>query len=65
MIITNIETDAYNRMISEHFAGARSNCGQRCMAGGACRICHRLLHLADPDLIRQYKEEVIDKAEEK
>lgn len=65
MIITNIETDAYNRMIPEQFAGVRRNCGQRCMAGGACRVCHRLLHLANPDLIKQYKEEVIDKAEEK
>ena len=52
-------------MIPEQFADVRRNCGQRCMAGGSCRVCHRLLHLANPDLIRQYKEEVIDKAEEK
>lgn len=62
MIISNINTEAYNRMIPEEFAASRKNCGQRCAAGGPCRICHRLLHLADPDLIKEYKETVIDKA---
>ena len=65
MIITNIYTDAYNRMIPPEFAAARKTCGQRCVAGGACRICHRLLTLADPELLRNYKENVLDKAEEK
>lgn len=64
MIITNIYTDAYNRMIPPEFAAARKTCGQRCVAGGACRICHRLLTLADPELLRNYKENVLDKAEE-
>lgn len=65
MIITNISTEAYNRMIPDEFAAARKACGQRCVSGGACRICYRLLYLANPDLIKQYKEEVLDKAEEK
>jgi hypothetical protein len=65
MIITNIDTEAYNRMIPEDFAAVRRTCGQRCVAGGACRLCHRMLHLANPDLIKQYKEEVLDKAGEK
>ena len=65
MIITNIDTEAYNRMISEEFVAARKNCGQRCVAGGACRICYRMLNLANPELIREYKETVLDKAEQK
>lgn len=65
MIISNIKTEAYNRMIPPEFAAARRTCGQRCASGGSCRICYRLLHLADPELIKEYKEEVLDKAGEK
>lgn len=65
MIITNIYTNAYNRMIPPEFAAARKNCGQRCVAGGACRICHRLLALADPELISEYKKNIEEKAEQK
>lgn len=65
MIITNIDTDAYNRVITEEFAEARKNCGQRCLSGGACRICYRELKLANLELLRKYKEEVLDKAEDK
>lgn len=67
MIITNIETEAYNRMIPEEFAAARKNCGQRCASGGTCRICYRLLHLADPELIKDYQKTIEEKkkAEEK
>lgn len=57
MIITNIETDAYNRMILEDFTSARKNCGQRCVSGGACHICERVLYLANPELIKNYIEE--------
>ena len=65
MIISNITTEAYNRMIPDQFAEARKNCGQRCVAGSPCKICHHILHLANPDLIREYKKEVLDKAEVK
>ena len=65
MIITNIVTPAYNRMIPEEFATTRKNCGQRCASGGACRICYRLLSLAIPDLILDYRNNVLQKAEEK
>jgi hypothetical protein len=64
MIISNIDTEAYNRMIPTEFAEARKNCGQRCVSGGACRICYRLLHLANPELIREYQEAMENKTEE-
>lgn len=56
MIISNINTEAYNRMIPEDFTTHRLNCGQRCAAGGSCKLCYRYLKLADPNLIRPYKE---------
>lgn len=64
MIITNIETEAYNRMIPKDFVQARTHCRQRCAAGGACRICYHLLKLADPELLKPYKEQ-LNKAQEK
>jgi hypothetical protein len=60
MIIRHIDTDAYNRMILPEFAIARKNCGQRCASGDNCRICYRLLKLANPSLIKEYKETVLD-----
>lgn len=54
MIIKNIKTEAYNRMILEEFAVARKNCGQQCMAGAECKICYRILNLAQPDKIKEY-----------
>ena len=56
MIITNINTEAVNRMIPSDFTETRLRCGQRCTTGGACRKCYRHLHLADPELITNYLE---------
>lgn len=56
MIISNITTEAYNNMLPNEFTTSRLNCGQRCAAGGVCRLCYRHLKLADPELIRPYKE---------
>lgn len=63
MIISNINTEAYNRMIPPQFAEARKTCRQRCVAGDACRICYHLLHLADPELLKPYKEKLEEKAD--
>ena len=65
MLISNIRTDAYNRMIPEEFAQTRRYCGQRCAAGGHCRICHRLLYLADPKVIQPYKDYLDEKRKER
>ena len=57
MLITNISAPGkYNRMLPPEFTQHRLNCGQRCKSGGACRICHRYMHLADPELIKNYME---------
>jgi hypothetical protein len=65
MIISNINTEAYNRMIPTQFVESRKKCGQRCKSYSSCRICERLLYLANPNLLKNYKEEVLDKAGEK
>ena len=60
-IITNIGTNGYvNRMLPEDFTKARLNCGQRCASMGACRLCFRYVHLADPERMRAYLEATKD-----
>ena len=58
ILITNISTTAYNRMIPPTFAESRINCRQRCVHGGSCRICERLLYLADKERIQAYIDSV-------
>lgn len=56
MLISNLGADATNRMIPPEFTEARLNCGQRCAALGACRLCYRHFALANPELIKNYVE---------
>ena len=39
LLITNLNYDVDNRAIPEEVGEARITCGQRCMAGGQCRLC--------------------------
>lgn len=54
MIITNLDAPGTNRMISSDVSSARLFCGQKCAAGGACKLCFRALSLADPEKVRGY-----------
>lgn len=65
MIISNVTTEAYNRMIPENFVNTRKNCNQRCTSGGACRVCYRILGLANPTRIKKYLKQLEEKAGEK
>ena len=56
MLITNFNYPGVNRMILPDIAPRRTNCGQRCQSGGACKICYRAVGLADPGRIRDYME---------
>lgn len=49
MIIQNLTTDCTNRMLPPDFTASRLNCGQRCTAGGGCRLCQHYFYLADPE----------------
>lgn len=60
MLISNIHTDALNRMIPTNFAERRIKCKQRCQGDGACQFCYLTLKLANYDLIKDYKEKVLD-----
>lgn len=60
MIISNIQTNAVNRMIPPNFAERRIKCKQRCEANGACHLCYLHLKLANPTMLREYKEKVLD-----
>ena len=44
-----------NRMIPPDLVEKRLNCGQKCMENGNCRLCWRILDLANPDLLRDYQ----------
>jgi hypothetical protein len=55
MIIKDLNHIGTNRMIPPMLAERRLNCGQRCQESGTCRICWRLLDLANPDLLRDYQ----------
>ena len=41
----------------------RKTCRQRCISGDACRSCYHLLHLADPELLKPYKEQLEENAD--
>lgn len=49
MLISNIETQADNYLISQDATKVRLNCGQRCQKNSRCRICERALALANKE----------------
>lgn len=54
MLISNFTQPGLNRLISPgDLTSRRLNCGQRCQEGGACRLCHRTIALAQPELIKK------------
>ena len=55
-VVQDLEYPCTNRMIPPTLAEKRLNCGQRCKAGGACKLCYRMMDLANPDLLRPYLE---------
>ena len=56
-IITNLNYKGTNRMIPPHTFGIkRAVCGQRCQETGRCHMCYRALGLANPILIKDYRD---------
>ena len=56
LLISDLSTSAINRMIPPGSLDCRKNCKQACITGGACRICNRILMLADPSLFKQQEQ---------
>lgn len=55
LIVQDINYLGTNRMIPPDLVEKRLNCGQKCMENGNCRLCWRVLDLANPDLLRDYQ----------
>lgn len=58
LLISELDTDAANRMISPEFGKHRLNCGQRCERTGGCHICDQYILLANPTKIQDYLDTV-------
>jgi hypothetical protein len=64
MIISNYNLPGLNRMIPPAFAEKRISCGHRCQSKGTCHYCEYTIKLADYELIKNYKEAVLDTKEQ-
>lgn len=60
-IITGLNHLGVNRMIDPEMSQKRITCGQRCKEFSACKICYRMLDMADPNLLQEYQEKVLQK----
>ena len=49
-LITNLNFSGLNRMIPTTMSSLRVNCKQACLTNSHCRICYRMLKMADPKL---------------
>lgn len=56
MLVQDLNYPCTNRMIPPTLAETRLNCGHRCQEGGSCRICYRMMDLANPEKISNYLE---------
>ena len=55
LIIQDLNHLGVNRMIPSTLTEHRLNCAQKCQENGNCRLCWRMLSLANPDLLRDYQ----------
>lgn len=54
-LISNLDSNALNRLISTDLAQERIRCKQKCMANGNCHLCKSYLTLADKELLDKIK----------
>lgn len=54
LLITNLNHTGVNRMIRQDASLKRIDCGQRCQEGNTCRLCYRMLDIANPDMVKKY-----------
>lgn len=55
LFLTNLGYNIDNRSIDEELGQRRMNCGQRCMSGGACRLCETCFKLGNSIRDLHYK----------
>ncbi len=54
LLITNLNHIGTNRMIRSDASQSRIDCGQRCQENNSCRLCYRMLDIANPDMVKKY-----------
>lgn len=57
-LITNLSYNATNRMILPDFGKVRMFCGQKCTMGINCTVCKRIMNLANPNKIEEFKKSI-------
>lgn len=62
-LITNFDFDGVNRMISPSLGEKRIKCRQRCTYG-KCQACYIALRLANPILLKSYKEQLLESSDQ-
>ena len=50
-LISNIDTNALNRLIPPDLAQERIKCKQKCLANGRCHLCYNYFALADEEML--------------
>lgn len=60
MLVKDLNYICTNRMVPPTLANARLTCGQKCQENDRCHLCYRTFDLANPDLLRNYLDNVKD-----
>ncbi len=55
-LISNLNYEGINRLIHPELSEKRAFCGQKCATGLNCKICYRMLDLANPDKLEYLKQ---------
>lgn len=57
LIVEDLNYLGNNRLIGDQYITRRLTCGQSCQQNGRCRLCYTLLDLANPQKLREYRDE--------
>lgn len=63
LLIQNFNYPGNNRLLRSDLTQRRISCGQRCQSGSQCRICYRILDIANPALLKSYAEKLEQQVE--
>lgn len=53
LLINDLNYKGVNRLINPEHSRGRLNCGQKCQQGFNCKLCYRMLDIADPELLER------------
>lgn len=58
LLIKDLNHIGLNRLIRSDISQRRISCGQRCQSGTSCRICYRMLDIANPAVLKDYADRI-------